>query len=146
MGSIGLVENKHQCVYQPYMKGDIFCVDVVEDSNGHSCAVARKELLRPKTGAGVTVELQNEKTIIALSKAVCDALNVLGCINMEFIRNNDTYYLVDINPRFSAGIGFSMLTGYDVAINHIKCFDGEDVEEQILYKNEIISKRYKVMC
>lgn len=61
---------------------------------------------------------------------------------MEFILNNGKYYLIDINPRFSAGIAFTICSGYNVVLNHLRCFNNEDIDKQIDIKEQIIIKKY----
>jgi carbamoyl-phosphate synthase large subunit len=48
---------------------------------------------------------------------------------------------MDINPRFSAGISFSILAGYDMVKNHLNCFMDNEIETNINYKTMIIAKK-----
>jgi carbamoyl-phosphate synthase large subunit len=50
--------------------------------------------------------------------------------------------LIDINPRFSAGIAFTTNSGYDVVLNHLRCFNNEDIDKQIDIKEQIIIKKF----
>lgn len=143
--SINLISNKKDYVYQPFINGDIYCVDYIRDSYGRECAVARKEILRTKNGAGTTVEVQHNKELIELSSIIGKKLNLLGCVNFEFIYSGNKYYLMDVNPRFSAGVEFSVLAGYDMIINHLKCFSGEKIDNQIDCETKIMCKRYKTI-
>jgi len=38
---------------------------------------------------------------------------------MEFIELNNEFYLIDVNPRFSARVAFSVIDGYDMVNNHL---------------------------
>jgi len=40
-------------LFQPYIPGNIITVDVVRDRSGNCCPVARRELVRTSTGAGI---------------------------------------------------------------------------------------------
>lgn len=62
---------------------------------------------------------------------------------MEFIKHDDIFYLIDINPRFSAGVAFSQVIGYNMVINHLNCFMHLDILPSIIYQEQIITKRYK---
>jgi hypothetical protein len=61
--------------------------------------------------------------------------NVMYC-------DDGKYYLIDVNPRFSAGVAFSVISGYDMIINHIRCFVNEEIDKQIPVKQQIIIKKY----
>lgn len=129
-------------IFQPIIKGDIITIDYVRSKHGKSISIPRKELLRTSNGAGLTVEVLNNKAITKIASEIGNALDVLGCINMELINDGEDYFLMDINPRFSAGIAFSILAGYDVCINHLKAFMGKEIESFTVQHRGIFIKKY----
>lgn len=137
---------KSNYLIQEIKEGPIFTVDVVrKESTNEIVAIPRIELLRTSNGAGLTVQMSKCNDVIEKAKYVAHALNINGCINMEFIFNEkeNAYYLIDINPRFSAGIAFSNKTGNDLVSNHLSCFDRNTCFRAMVNYNEvIISKRY----
>lgn len=50
----------------------------------------------------------------------------------------ETPLLMDINPRFSAGVSFSMLAGYNMVNNHLRCFNNKHIDSE----KEILEKIY----
>lgn len=129
-------------IFQPLFKGDIFTVDLVRDNkNNKSVAVSRKELIRTINGTGMCVEVSPNKELNALAQYIGERLDINGCINMEFIFYDNKYYLMDINPRFSTGVSFSILAGYDMVINHLNCFTGKEIQGPITYKKMTIVKK-----
>lgn len=139
-----LVLNKEKYIFQNYISGSIFAVDYVRNTiSNHDFAIPRQELLRTKNGAGTTVKVVNDVILQDLASYIGNKLDVHGCINMEFIRHDDKYFLIDINPRFSAGIAFSVHSGYNMVHSHINCFSGKDILPPIIIKDRIIAKRYR---
>ena len=61
---------------------------------------------------------------------------------MEFIKNENGYYLIDINPRFSAGIAFSCKTGYDFINAHLDCFMNKDIPAPVTFAEKIEIKYF----
>ena len=106
-------------------------------------AVPRQELLRTKNGAGLTVQVKDAPDIIRLVSHIGNALGINGCVNMEFISNGGRYYLIDINPRFSAGVAFSVVSGYDMVNSHLNCFEGKPIAGQPAIQENIIIKKYQ---
>lgn len=140
---ITTIENKEIYIVQEQIAGEIFTVDYVRNAKtGNDVAIPRKELLRTKNGAGLTVQIVSNPSLIKLSSYIGNKLNINGCINMEFILNDGKYYLIDINPRFSAGIAFTTCSGYNMVLNHLHCFKNEDIDKQIDIKEQIIIKKY----
>ena len=52
----------------------------------------------------------------------------MGVVNMEFIRHGDEFFFLEVNPRFSGGLGFSMAAGMDFAEMMLLCHSGGSVE------------------
>lgn len=115
-------------VVQPRCDGPVYVVDVVRQPGGPAVAMTREELLRTPNGAGMTVRMQPGHVCDLLATEAAELLDLLGCINMEFLLVDDLPLLMDVNPRFSAGVAFSLMAGYDMVLNHLRCFDGGQVE------------------
>ncbi len=123
-----LLEGKKNYIIQECKSGSVFTVDYVRSHKYDTdFAIGREELLRTKNGAGLTIKIVNDLRLYNLASYIGKKLNINGCINMEFIKSGDEYFLIDINPRFSAGIAFSLLAGCDMVINHLRCFLGDDI-------------------
>lgn len=138
-----LVENTEGYIIQEIKEGSVFTVDYIRDAaTGKDFSVAREELLRTKNGAGVTVRMTNNRELAALVSHIGKAMNICGCVNMEFILCSGKYYLIDVNPRFSAGIAYSCMTGYDFVSNHLNCFSGRNINNAVAYRECILTKRY----
>ena len=138
------ITNKEKYIVQEQLEGDVFTVDFCRSElTGVKCAIPRQELLRTKNGAGLTIRTIADENLMDLSLHIGDELHINGCVNMEFIGRNGVYYLIDINPRFSAGIAFSALAGYDMVNNHLNCFVGKDVDKQIDILENIMIKKYQ---
>lgn len=137
------IKNKEDYIIQEQLVGNIYTVDYCRSAmTGRDVAIPRQELLRTKNGAGLTIQITPDEKLRKLASHIGNALDINGCVNFEFISNNGRYYLIDVNPRFSAGIAFSFMSGYDMIINHICCFTNKDIEGPIPLKEQIIIKKY----
>ncbi|TAN14240.1 MAG: ATP-grasp domain-containing protein [Chitinophagaceae bacterium] len=121
-----LLDEKY--MVQEFIRGTIITVDFVRDPWNNTVCIPRKELIRSSNGAGLSVEIFRDKAIGELINEIAEDLGITGCMNIEFIHSGDSYYLMDINPRFSAGIGFSKLAGYDFVKNHVNVFRKNKIE------------------
>ena len=136
------VEAKFDYIIQEFIEGSICTVDYIRDYNGDDFSIAREELLRTKNGAGTTVRVFFNEKLKDTVSYIGGVLNIVGCVNMEFILFNDEYYLIDINPRFSAGVAFSNLVGYDMISNHISAINGLRINQGRCYSDQILCKHY----
>lgn len=137
------IENADNYIIQDYLEGNIIVVDYIRNCRtGQDFSVIRRELIRTKNGAGITVEVFENEEISKLSSYIGEKLNINGCICMEFIENNRDYYIMDINPRFSAGTAFTQKAGYNIVKNHLNCFLNKKIDEPIKIQKNIMTKRY----
>lgn len=133
-------------IIQPKIDGEIITVDVVRNvTNNEIVCIPRKELIRTINGAGTSVYVYNDKIITELSKKIALILDIKGCVNFEFIFNkyDNNYYFIECNPRFSGGVEFSCLTGYDMVKNHLNVFLNKQIDKSIEYPNMFIARKYE---
>lgn len=134
----------HDYIVQPLHSGEVMTVDVCRSRDGNSCiAVARQELLRTTNGAGMTVRMHPHHACETLAIEIANDLVLVGCTNMEFLIVDDNPLLMDVNPRFSAGVAFSILAGYDMAENHMRCFEDEALELRIAPEAAIYTRGFR---
>ena len=141
---LALLRNKEGYIIQHCVSGPVYTVDYVRNAaSGNDVVIPRKELIRTKNGAGISVQMSNNEVLKGLTRKIGGLLNINGCVNMEFIENEDRFYLIDINPRFSAGIAYSAAIGYDLVNSHLNCFYGKEIFPPVDYKESIIIKHYR---
>lgn len=145
MNSINDLNNKldfSNYIFQEFIEGRICTVDYIRDSKTEDyCAMPRVELLRTKNGAGMTVDIVNDTKVVQIASEIGSLLDIHGCINFEFILNDNKYYLIDLNPRFSAGVGFSKVAGYDFPRNLFRLYNNEPIEPIKNYSRMILQKK-----
>ncbi len=132
-------------IVQPFIRGDIVTVDVLRnDSSNTIVAVARKELLRTANGAGTSVYVYSDNELISTCKTIAHILNIKGCVNFEFILDEDgVYHFLECNPRFSGGVEFSCIAGYDFVKNHLLCFQKGMVKSCGEIRNMYVARKYE---
>lgn len=142
---IEAIANKDVYILQEQKEGNICVVDFVRSGKSGVCAmVAREELLRTKNGAGTTVRVFDDPVLSTIVRHIGDVLEISSAVNMEFIHGVDgKYYLIDINPRFSAGIAFTEKMGYDIVNNHFRALLNEPIDGQIKVEEKYIVKHWK---
>lgn len=132
-------------IVEPFIDGPLVMVEIVRQKKPHKVvAMTRRELMSTPHGCSTTVLVFQDKELEDASKELADKLDVLGDVNFEYIMANDgTYYLVECNPRFSAGCEFACIGGYDCIENHLKCFLGKEIEDYHFKHNMIIARKYE---
>lgn len=131
-------------IIQPRIYGDVVTVDIISDRS-NSVWIQRREIFRTKNGAGITVEILNNQNINAAVNEFLSITNYCGVLNIEFMVNENAVYLMDVNPRFSAGVAFSNFAGYNFVTNAIKLLQGEPIAalDILISEGLILSREYQ---
>ena len=138
-------EERHSYLVQPLIEGTVVTADLCRTPDGSQCVIcARRELLRTLNGAGTSVQVFHDPALEAICVQIANALNVIGCVNFEFICSPDgSYHFIECNPRFSGGVEFSCIAGYDFVWNHIKCFHSQAIDEAVAFPELYIARKYE---
>ena len=131
-------------IFQPFIEGDVLTVDFARHPCSHRLVVLpRRELMRTKNGAGTVVEILDPGLVGAAVQEVTERLDLTGVMNCEFILHGGSLFLMDINPRFSAGVSFSRTAGYDFVAADIACYCQDDLPPETMPQiGKILVKRY----
>lgn len=134
---------------QPMIEGNVVTVDVVRDPVSGDCVcLPRRELLRTPNGAGTSVYVFRDEYLESQCREIAAALDIRGCVNFEFIESGDgeapedRWRFLECNPRFSGGVAFSCMAGYDMVKNHLNCFMGRELEPEGTIRGQYIARRY----
>lgn len=137
-------EDTAHYIVQPYIEGEVICADIIRDERNHrTVCIPRRELLRTFNGAGLAVLVFRDEKLERSCKILAEKLGIRGCVNFEFIRTGEGKdYFLECNPRFSGGVAFSCIAGYDCIGNHMSCYTGGGIEGFCLPEEIYIARKY----
>jgi len=133
---------------QPKISGNITTVDVIRCPETESVVcLPRRELLRTLNGAGTSVEIYRNPRLEEQCRKLAEQLDIRGCVNFEFIEHvqkdgSVEWFFLECNPRFSGGVAFSCMAGYDMVENHLRCFEGREIAPMGEIGGQFIARRY----
>ena len=144
-----LIENLHYSsdyIYQEYLPGTEYTIDVFCDLDGNVLSVIPRERLQTKAGISSKGRIVRNKEIEKACSQLCKSFKVKGpvCIQMkEDISGHPIF--VEMNPRFGGGTYFTTLAGVNfmklmidiVEKNEIKVSEPDEITV-LRYYNEIV--------
>lgn len=132
-------------IVEPFVSGSLVMVEVVrQESTGRCVCIVRRELLSTPHGCATTVRVYSDPELEAASRVLAERLGINGCVNFEFIEQEDgCHFLVECNPRYSAGLEFSCLAGYDCVANHLDCFGDREIDGFEMGAPIIVARKYE---
>ena len=98
-------------------------------------------LLRTPNGLGTAVRVLPEHPLEAVCAQVAACAGVVGVVNMEFIVNDSGAWFLEVNPRFSGGVGFSVLAGVDFPALNLLCHAGEAIGSRAPVREMTLARR-----
>lgn len=119
------MEMRNDYIAQPFIRGDVYTVDVARDLYGNVQCLTRCELLRTVNGLGTTVRILPGHPLEKICAAIAARAGIVGVVNMEFIGSGEEFYFLEVNPRFSGGVGFSLTAGVDFPALEMLCHEGD---------------------
>lgn len=77
-------------------------------------------------------------------RLLADGFGVIGCVNMEFIREEGSgvLWFLECNPHFSGGTAFSVTAGYDTVGNHLRALTGLEIDREVKVSECWLVKKY----
>jgi carbamoyl-phosphate synthase large subunit len=131
-------------IVQPYLPGTVYTVDAARDVLDNVVTLTRVERLRTVNGLGTAVEICPGHPLDAVCVGILRFAKVTGVVNLEFIRRGDEYYFLELNPRFSGGVGFSVLAGYDFPLAMLNCHTDEPLPPAPVFRRMTLAQRYEM--
>ena len=139
------IARRDDYIVQPFITGNIFTVDVARDASGQVQALAREELLRTGNGLGTTVQVYDQHPLEAICAGIAQEIGLVGVVNMEFIHHGEDYFFLEVNPRFSGGIGFSMKAGMDTAMLMLECHQGQAIGQRAAVRTGVYTRQVEII-
>ena len=143
--AMAAIEEPERYIVQPFVEGPIVMSEIVRNpESGKTVVVVREELLETSNFCAITVRMYHDEDLEARSRELAEALDIRGSVNFEWILDAEgTYHFVECNPRFSAGAEFTVMSGYELIDNHLRCFQGRDIEDYAYRHQMIIARKYE---
>lgn len=139
------ISNEFIC--QEFLSGKEYSVDTLHDMKGNLLNGVVRE--RVQTDSGISViskTLKNEKIFDYITK-LSEIFEFRGATCVQFIENNNEFYLTDINPRFGGGSILSVTASKTFSKNVINLLNNNlkqlDYENCFEYDIKTMYRSYK---
>jgi carbamoyl-phosphate synthase large subunit len=136
----GLVEDP---IVQPLITGEKLVVDCLYSSTKEVFIAAPRIEYEAKAGIGTKIRTVRNPDLEDLCKRLLSFLKLEGPCNIEFIDDGKDSQLIEINPRFSAGLVFTHLAGIPMAHLTLDLLNERTVDiEKMQWKYDLHINRY----
>jgi carbamoyl-phosphate synthase large subunit len=139
------LERGEKLIIQDYVEGPEFTVDILTDREGQVlCAVPRERLLT-KAGMCVKGRTVHRTQLLELSARIAAQLPPAPRGNLQFkqSRRDGEYYLIEVNPKFGAGLPLTTAAGVNMPLLILKMLRGETIAPILgQFRNDLVMLRH----
>ena len=110
------IHNSKDFIFQRKIDGDEYSVDAYFDKYAKFVDAVPRRRLRIGSGEVITSQTEKDFDLEIASKRIGESLNLVGPVNLQFIKRRDScrVYNFEVNCRFGGGWTLSMEAGLDV--------------------------------
>jgi carbamoyl-phosphate synthase large subunit len=121
-------------ILQETGRGKEYTIDVFSDGNQVIAIIPRR---RSETRAGITYrgETSHHPLLIEYAERITKALHICGPANIQCFADGNDIRILEINPRFSAGLPLSTGAGVNLPLLAAKMAKGESLTPQRSFKH-----------
>lgn len=128
--------------YYEYIDGNEYTVDCFPLANKVISTVRKR--VEVKNGVSVKAKIEKNKTLSEMATRISGYFGLVHPFCFQVIKNNDKYYLIDVNPRLGAGSSMSEMAGCDYFSAHIAMILGGDPMRFLMSEQRscIVTRQY----
>ncbi len=106
--------------FQEFISGDEYTVEMILTSDGAILQCIPRKRIATKAGVCTKALFIKDREIINLSEDIAKKLMAVSPLNLQFIRNCNDLFLIDVNPKFPGGGGLTITNGVNVPVLLLK--------------------------
>ena len=118
-------------IIQDYLSGTEFTVDVCSDFDGRVISIVPRERLVIRAGVSDKGITRRNNAVLEFARHVAESLQLVGPSNVQCMWDGDKASLIEVNPRFSGGIGLTIEAGADFPSWLVQMRAGRTVRPQL---------------
>ena len=135
LGQASNEDLEHSILIQEKLDGIEFGLDVVNDLDGEYFGTFARQKLSMRSGETDKAKSVIDSRINKLGEKLGKKLKHVGSMDCDAFLVKDTFYLLEINPRFGGGYPFSHEAGINLAAIYLEWLKGKKSKELQKYNN-----------
>jgi carbamoyl-phosphate synthase large subunit len=139
------LEHGQDLLIQEYIDGPEFTVDILTDRGGQLLSAVPRERLMTKAGMCVKGRTVNRTQLLELSRQIAEAFPLTPRGNLQFkqSRRDGECYLIEVNPKFGAGLPLTTAAGVNMPLLLLKLLRGDEVQPRVGdFRNNLLMLRH----
>jgi carbamoyl-phosphate synthase large subunit len=128
---------------QEFIEGQEYTIDIVAGPDGKILQAIPRERMVVKAGMSYKGRTVKDHKLMDYGKWVAGRFRISGPANIQCIANKKDIYLIEVNPKFAAGLPLTVAAGVNVPLILIKLALGIKVgREELEFRDNIYMLRF----
>jgi len=116
------------CILQDFIKGDEYTVDILANKSSTILSMVQRKRTRVESGISVAAEVVEDEHGRAICSQLNDRLQMRGMYCVQYIKNSNGIYVLEINPRFGGGSVLSLRADPTIILNYLNIAQDKPIE------------------
>ncbi len=130
-------------IVQEFIEGQEFTIDVLTDFDGQILSVVPKARLETKAGMQVKGRTVKDERLMDYGAEIVARFGLAPHCNIQCILNRSDLYLIEVNPKFSASLPFTVTAGVNAPLLLVKMHLGKKVKPILgRFRDGLLMLRY----
>lgn len=135
--------NLKSYIVQDFVEGQEYTIDIVASPNGSILQAIPRQRIAVKAGMSYKGKTVKTCKLIDYGKYVAKKFKINGPANIQCIVNKDNIYLIEVNPKFAAGLPLAIAAGVNIPLILIKLSFGMRITKKELdFKDGVYMLRF----
>ncbi len=135
-------EVKDGSIMQEFIEGTEYTVDILATPNGEILQAIPRERIIVKSGQVFKGRTVKDLGLMNLAKEVAKKFGINGPCNIQFIKRDNKFYLIEVNPKFAAGLPLTVEAGVNIPLFLIQMHLGLKAPKDLEQKMDFIDGCY----
>lgn len=133
--------NVENPIFQEYVPGTEYTVDVLTDYDGTILSVVPRERVGVESGKSVTGKTVSDEQLREYSRRIASSWELFGPSCIQYIRNDGRPQFIEVNTRFGGGAVLSMHADQTLVSNLIALIENREREPSSAYETGLVMIR-----
>ncbi|MCM8774678.1 MAG: ATP-grasp domain-containing protein, partial [Candidatus Omnitrophica bacterium] len=130
-------------IIQEFIEGQEYTIDIVASPCGRVLQAIPRKRIETKAGMSYKAMITKDRRLIDYGMYIAKKFHIDGPANIQCMVNKKGIYLIEVNPKFAAGLPLTVAAGVNIPLLLVKLAFGLKVkEEELDFKDKIFMLRY----
>ena len=138
-----LSANMKEYIWQEKIEGKEYTVDILASLDGKILQAIPRQRIMVKSGQIYKGKTVKNPELMELASNIAEKFGINGPCNIQFIEKDNEFYLIEVNPKFAAGLPLTVNAGINIPLLLIKMHIGTELStDELEFKDNFYMLRY----